>query len=357
MVSTAAPTAIGFGDVPVPRGISDTNGIGIPGAYLGGTVTVMPTPLEGDVAPVGNEDFVVGITDWVQEGRYVAGVDTITDPSEFQRADCAPRDTLGDGYITVADWVQLGRYYLGLDPPTPQGGPTGPPTGSVAALPAGKIKPQGGLSRMISISPLTQGATAVSAVVQMAAQGDESGLQFSVNFDPTALGFASASLGGGAGGATLQTNTKNLAKGQLGVALAMMGETFASGTQDAVKLYFNSASYSNTTTLSTTTMLSFGDSPVIRQVADSNADVVSANYQSGALQVEGMSWPQLGISHSDGSITLSWPAAPMALAAQWTTNLGANWTSTGGASVTNGSMVYLTLPAPAHTTFYRLTQP
>jgi hypothetical protein len=357
LVTKAVPTAIGFGDVPAPRGISDTNGIAIPGAYLGGTVTVMPTPLEGDVAPVGNENFVVGITDWVQEGRYVAEVDTITDPSEFQRADCAPRDTLGDGYITVADWVQLGRYYLGLDPPTPQGGPTGPPTGSVAALPAGKIKPQNGLARTISISPLTQGATAVSAVVQLAAQGDESGLQFSVNFDPAALSFAGASLGGGATGATLQTNTKNLANGQLGIALAMMGKTFAAGTQDAVKLYFNSTSYSNTTTLSTITTLSFGDSPLICQVADSNADVVSASYQSGALQVAGLSWPQLGISHSGGGITLSWPAAPTALAAQWTTNLGANWTNTGGTPVTNGGTVYLTLPAPASTTFYRLAQP
>ena len=42
---------------------------------------------------------------------------------------------------------------------------------------------------------------------------------------------------------------------------------------------------------------------------------------------------------------------------QWTTNLGANWTKTGGTPVTTGGTVYLTLPAPTHTTFYRLTQP
>jgi hypothetical protein len=96
---------------------------------------------------------------------------------------------------------------------------------------------------------------------------------------------------------------------------------------------------------------------VIRQVADANANVVSANYQSGSLQLAGMSWPQLGISQTGGGITLSWPSAATALAAQWTTNLGANWTKTGGTPVTNGGTVYLTLPAPASTTFYRLAQP
>jgi hypothetical protein len=351
LVTTAAPTTLGFGDVPVPRGISDTNGLALPGAYLAGTVTVVPTALEGDVAPVGNEDFVVGITDWVQEGRYVAGVDTITNASEFQRADCAPRDTLGDGYITVADWVQVGRYYLGLDPPTPEGGLTGPPTISVAALPAGKAHPQDGAARTISISPLTQGATAVSAMVQLAAQGDEAALQFSVNFDPTALSFVSASLGNGATGATLLPNAKDAAGGQVGIVVGMLGGTFAAGTQNLVTLNFNSISYSNTTPLV------FADSPVIRQVADANANVVSANYQSGSLQLAGMSWPQLGISQTGGGITLSWPSAATALAAQWTTNLGANWTKTGGTPVTNGGTVYLTLPAPTHTTFYRLTQP
>ncbi|MGA2554708.1 MAG: immunoglobulin domain-containing protein [Verrucomicrobiota bacterium] len=351
LVTSATPTTIGFGDVPTPRGISDTNGIAIPGAYLAGMVTVEPTPLEGDVAPVGNEDFVVGITDWVQEGRYVAGLDPIPNASAFQRADCAPRDTLGDSLITVEDWVQVGRYYLGLDPPTPQGGPTGPPSNSVVVKPAGQIKPQDGVGRMISLSPVTQGAMADTAVVQMVAQGDEAALQFSVSFDPTALSFAGANKGSGAAGATLIVNATNAARGQVGIVLGMLGGSFASGTQNLVTLNFNSISYSNTTTLV------FGDTPILCRVADTNAKPVSASYQNGSLQVAGMAWPQLGISQSAGGITLTWPAAPTVLAAQWTTNLGANWASTGGTAVTNGGTVYLTLPAPTHTTFYRLTQP
>jgi hypothetical protein len=306
------------------------------------------------VAPIANEDYVVGITDWVQEGRYVAGVDTITNASEFERADCAPRDTLGDGYITVADWVQVGRYYLGLDPPTAAGGPTGPPpTSNVTASPAGRIKkPQDGTPRTISITPLTQGATSDSAMVQMAAQGDECALQFSLTFDPTVISFVSASKGSGASGATMYVNTTNAASGQVGVALALLGQTFAAGTQNIVKLNFSSVSYTNATA-----PLAFADAPVPRHVVDATTDEVSAAYQNASVQVGAVTWPQLAITQSAGNITLSWPYSPTVLAAQWSTNLGANWTNTGGAPVTNGATVLLTLPAPSNTTFYRLAQP
>ncbi|MGH9847681.1 MAG: hypothetical protein ACREEM_54010, partial [Blastocatellia bacterium] len=56
----------------------------------------------------------------------VAGLDAAAPGAEFQRADCAPRDTKGDGRLTVADWTQAGRY-LGTDPTVAAGGPTLPP--------------------------------------------------------------------------------------------------------------------------------------------------------------------------------------------------------------------------------------
>jgi hypothetical protein len=147
-------------------------------------------------------------------------------------------------------------------------------------------------------------------------------------------------------------NTTNSARGQLGVALALLGPTFAAGTQEIVKLNFSSVSYTNATTL-----LTFADSPIIRQVADASTDVVSATYQNGSVQVGAVAWPQLAIRQSAGGITLTWPYSPTVLAAQWSANLGPNWTNTGGTPVTNGATVYLTLPAPTNTTFYRLAQP
>jgi hypothetical protein len=45
----------------------------------------------------------------VQVGRFVAGLDAVTNGNEFLRADCAPRANLGNGHLTVTDYVQAGR--------------------------------------------------------------------------------------------------------------------------------------------------------------------------------------------------------------------------------------------------------
>jgi len=71
-----------------------------------------------------NRSGTVTIADWVQIGRYVAGMD-LPSADVFQQADSAPNMTLGDGMITIADWVQCGRYVAGLDPLTAAGGPAG----------------------------------------------------------------------------------------------------------------------------------------------------------------------------------------------------------------------------------------
>jgi hypothetical protein len=354
LVSTPTFTPITFGDLPTPPGISDTNAIAItPLAYLSGTVSILPTGLEGDVSPVSAEDYVVGITDWVQEGRFVAGVDAITNAAEFQRADCAPRETLGDGYITVEDWVQVGRYYLGLDQPSLQGGPTNvPPLGDFAPKRGDhKFAPDDRTATVLTLTPVTQGATSTAVTVQVAAQGYESALGFSVNFDPTVLSFVNATLGSGAAGATLNVGTHNLGTGNVGIAVGYLPpQTFAAGTLNIVTLNFNSLSYSNTASLS------FGSTPTRQGVSDATASPVPATYQNAVIQVGGQPWPHLAISQSGGGISFSWPSSATVLKAQWTTNLGANWTDVAATAVTNGGTIYLTLPPPPTTTFYRLSQ-
>ena len=59
-------------------------------------------------------------------GRIVAGLDVVANGIDFQKADCAGRTTLGNGVLSISDWVQVGRYAAGLDPLTPAGGPTTP---------------------------------------------------------------------------------------------------------------------------------------------------------------------------------------------------------------------------------------
>jgi hypothetical protein len=133
VVTNAAATTVGFGNQATRCQVADANANPLLASFAPGLVTIAPTPFEGDVAPRPNGDEAVTVIDWVLEGRYVAGLDYPTNASEFQRADCAPRATLGDGAITIIDWVQVGRYMAGLDPLTPAGGPTGPVSGPMLA--------------------------------------------------------------------------------------------------------------------------------------------------------------------------------------------------------------------------------
>ncbi|MGH7186360.1 MAG: hypothetical protein ACREIB_08825, partial [Pseudomonadota bacterium] len=101
-----ASTKVEFTDSPLARITVDVNGNAVIGAYADATVILAPG-VEADVAPrsSGGGDGAVTISDWAQIGRFISGVDTAADGSEFQRADCAPKPTLGDGRLTVADWV------------------------------------------------------------------------------------------------------------------------------------------------------------------------------------------------------------------------------------------------------------
>lgn len=83
---------------------------------------------EGDVASRPSGDGVLSSTDVVQLRRFVASLDA-TNPAlnEMQRADCAPRSTLGNGILDASDVVQARRYVASLDPLTPSGGPAQSP--------------------------------------------------------------------------------------------------------------------------------------------------------------------------------------------------------------------------------------
>ena len=120
---------VDFDDVPIVKEVVDNAADNLPTTFQNGVITIQPG-FEGDVSPRPFGSGAVTILDWVQVGRFAAGLD-VPSPSEFQRVDCAPRTSngslvLGGGTISIADWVQAGRYAAGLDPLTPEGGPAGP---------------------------------------------------------------------------------------------------------------------------------------------------------------------------------------------------------------------------------------
>lgn len=252
------------------------------------------TPLlEGDVSKRPEGDGRVTVSDWVQVGRFAAGLDTPTPGPEFQRGDCAPRSISGNGGISISDWVQAGRYAAGLDPPQYAAGPNGIASslfgGSgpvfALALPSGFL-PQL-LIRTASVGPGPNRATARvvrivspsfvagqngTVTIELDSQGDENAVGMSLTFNTSQLTFVSAVKGSDASSASLNVNSSSASSGRVGIALALSsGQTFTAGTRQWVVVTF-------TASASGSLFVSSGDQPVFREVADVNANPLAATF-------------------------------------------------------------------------------
>lgn len=247
-----------------------------------GVFTITPG-YEADVAPRphGSNNGMITIADAVLVGRFVAGLDMADGGSEFQRADCAPRATLGDGRLTVADWTQAGRYAAALDPVVLAGGPMMPATTS----PPPALRHQPSLTTNNRSTRLVRAVTADSATgrpltatrvvtLELNAHGDEHALGFSLRFNPAQWRLVSAKAGRDAQTATLLVNTREAAQGRLGWALALpAGQTFGAGARQLVVLTLAVRSVGQPALA-----LSFGDAPVAREIVDAKARALRAGY-------------------------------------------------------------------------------
>jgi hypothetical protein len=348
LVANATVSTIGFGDLPTAREISDTSATPLPGTYIAGSATLLATAFEGDVSPrpIGNQS--VTISDWVQVGRFVAGLDVPADGSEFQRADCAPRNTLGNGEMTVSDWVQAGRYAVGLDPLTPIGGPT-------TFTPPPSIRtPKSPVTRTVSLQTGARNGVTNIIDVELNAQGNENAVGFSLSFDQTIMNFAGATVGSGASGATMNINSTKASNGVVGIALAMpFGQSFAAGAQECVRLSFVPKQYS-----SITSNLTFGDSPIVREVSDVTANALPANYVNNSLSIDGLVPPSLTVTQDGaGNVTLKWPASATGFGLESAPDLRATWSAATGSVTTVGTNSVVTQPASTNQLYFRLHHP
>ncbi len=303
------------------------------------------------MTPRPNSDRTNSTTDWVEVGRFVAGLDFPTNGNEFQRADCAPRGTLGDGLLTASDWVQAGRYALGLDPQTPAGGPVGPASPMFVA--SGTATPQIGNPRTITASSgAAQAGQPCQVSIQLNSQGDEAAMGFSVTFDSTVLTLAGVEQGGGAGGTLFNVNTNQ--PGVVGLALTLpIGSTFAAATQELAKLDFIVAPAA-----AGPTTISFAGQPVIQEVASSVAVALPTAYVIGRLDITPLvvaGGPTLSVSAGNGNVTISWPAAATGFVLESTDDpLSGDWASVNATPATNSTSITVTVPANASQQFYRL---
>lgn len=183
--------------------------------------------------PTGNNTGIFTITDWVQIGRFLAGLEVPANGSEFQRADVAPRETLGDGQITLSDWVQAGRYIAGLDPPALAGGPTAP----VSKFNTRTMNVR--LAVKAAAPALTVASDGSQVSVNLNASGEENALSFSLKFDPKQWRFVAAQAGRNARQAAVIANSTELKQGRVGILLALpSGQTLSAGEGEIVVLQF-----------------------------------------------------------------------------------------------------------------------
>jgi hypothetical protein len=220
-----------------------------------------------------------------------AGVANVSDGLLFEQADCAPRTvngnlTLGDGDLTISDWVQAGRYAAGLDPLTPVGGPTSPVSASLIRLAEAKAAITTAAASTPANDTLRANAPAgtyvgnsITVPIVVQAQGSENAFGFSVDYNPGLLTYGSASLGSGGNGMTLIENDTQAAQGRIGFVLALpAGQTLPAGNQTLLNLQFTAAADGTAT-------FSFGSQPVPRQISSAQAKVFNTTYTGATTQI------------------------------------------------------------------------
>jgi hypothetical protein len=287
LTTPAASVALEFADQPITREIVDTTANVLTAEYQAGVVS-LTAGYEADVAPrpAGSGTGKVAISDWVQVGRFAAGLDTIADGPEFQRADCAPRTSngnlvLGNALISIADWVQAGRYAAGLDPVTPAGGPTGRGANLTSVKSASAQKMSMPL-RSLKVRPSTLMNGLTNAVtIDVESPGDINAVGFSLSFDPAQLRFANVALGEASGAATVNVNTNRSGDGHIGLAVAMpAGQTLPSGVIALIHVGFVAIAAAPAQV-----SLTIGDEPIVREVVGDSANTLEASYGSGTATI------------------------------------------------------------------------
>jgi hypothetical protein len=254
------------------------------------TIAAVGQGFEADVAPRPNGNGTVGLTDYVQIGRFAAGLDAVNVGSEFQKADCAPKDTLGNGSVSLADWVQAGRYAAVIDQPVPAaGGPTGPPPFTSDSLAVTDVVATPDQARILRVNNQTiaKGSSG-DVTVEVVSQGDENTFGFSLNFDTSNLTFVSVALPSTipAGTALLQ-NTSAVASGRIGLAVSLpFGASLVAGTRQLAVITFAALPAGP----ASSTQISFGDSPITRELVRADASVIpnsQAQFLAGTITLTG----------------------------------------------------------------------
>lgn len=205
----------------------------------------------------------------------------------------------GNGAITVSDWVQAGRYAAGLDPATPAMGPSAPvDITPLAVFPARatrfeKLGWERAYVRLGSAEPVS--SETVVLPVQVWASGRENALGFSLTFDPAGWQFERIEMTGASEGAALLLNVGALAQGRVGIALALPPEAaWPMGLTKVANLHFRGQG---------SLTVAWADTPIARELVDTEGRALEADFLPP--EGEGVA-PVLSGSISAGMLLLRW---------------------------------------------------
>ena len=277
LAAEAGDYALHVQDEPVPREI-DGRASGI--EWEDGRVVVAAAELEGDVYPRPNGDGIVDDEDVHQALMFVLGLESPADEREFQRLDCAPIETCGDGQIDMADKVAIQRYAKGQEALREACGPTHSATGGLRGTAAAVTLGTAPRSLALVAPEEVQRGQSFTVEVVLDALGDERALAFSLAFDPDAIAYRGLALRGAATNAAFLPNEEGAAAGALafGVTLAD-AESFVAGAQTVAEIEFQALEGNG----SDEALLAFTATPAECRVAGADSAPLACDYYDATM--------------------------------------------------------------------------
>jgi Calx-beta domain/Carboxypeptidase regulatory-like domain len=282
--NTASNTPVTFGNTPALREVNDVDTNPLPSNYTDALV-IFEQNLEADVAGRFTGNGVVSPTDVTQIRLFSVGSATPNlSFNEFQRADCAPIGTLGNGNIAASDVAQAKRYQIGADPLQSAGGAFSfiPPFAPESFVSDKTNNKAAFLPRAVRVITVNSSAgSLVTVSVEVDAEGDENVYGFSLNYDQTKLLNPAVTIGSGAtGGNVLANSVTN--PGKIGFSVDFGAGTMPAGNnRQLVKVSFNVAN----SAAAGITPITFGNIPAIQEISNLLAQAVPANYSNGGVNI------------------------------------------------------------------------
>jgi hypothetical protein len=175
--------------------------------------------------------------------------------------------------LTIATTAAAGPRNITLENRGPGGGTSAAQIFTVMTIQTARV------IRAVNTTASPGGSTEVA--VELASQGDENALGFSLVFDPAILSNPQARLGEDATLASLNINSSQQNQGRLGILLSLTtGQMFSAGARELVVVNFAVSPV----TAADSTRIDFSDQPVAREVSDVNANSLPVNWAAGAIR-------------------------------------------------------------------------